>query len=138
MIAALVIAAVAAPAIATSMVAALVIAAVAAIIAGIVTLVAIMRTGVGAIVTMVALLDAIAILITGAIVAFHGTIIVLLAGGGIRAVIVWYGGGHWSGVIGDLACKRFRCHENAQQTDRGHYQQRELFHRCLRFRRQPP
>jgi hypothetical protein len=122
-----VIAAVAAPApaIATSMVAALVIAAVAAIIAGIVTLVALMRTGVDAIVTLVALLD---ILITGAVVAFHGTVIVLIASGGILAVIGWYGGGHRSSVVGDLASKRFRCHENAQQTDRAHYQQREFLH----------
>ncbi|RTM07737.1 MAG: hypothetical protein EKK31_10735 [Hyphomicrobiales bacterium] len=122
-----------APAIATSMVAALVIAAVATIIASIVTLVALMRTGGDGIVTLIVLLDAIAILIAGAVVAFHGIIIVLVAGGGILAVIVGYGGGHWSGVIGDLASKRFPGHENAQQADRGRYQQRELFHRCLRF-----
>ncbi|BCG96909.1 hypothetical protein MesoLj131a_57730 [Mesorhizobium sp. 131-2-1] len=71
------------------MVAAIVIAAVAAIIAGIFTLVALMRTDVDAIFTLVALLDAIAILIiTGAVIAFDGTIIVLVAGGGVLAVIV--------------------------------------------------
>jgi hypothetical protein len=109
---------------ATTTIAALMIAAVAAVIAGIVTLVALLRTGV----------DAIVILIAGAGVAFHGTIIVLIASGGILAVIVWYGGCHRSRVVGDLVRERVRSDKNTQQDHRGRYQQRELFHRRLRFR----
>lgn len=78
--------------------------------------------------------DAIAIVIAGAVIAPHGTIIVLVAGGGILAVIVWYGGGHWSGVIGDLAAKDFPATKTRCKPIEGRYQQTESFHRCLRFR----
>ncbi len=102
------------------MIAALVVAAVAALITRILTLVVttLLLAGCDAIVALVAIAG----------VAFDRTFIILIAGRDILAVIAWCRGGRCTTMIGDLACKRIRCHENAQNTERGRYQQRELFH----------